>query len=122
MEYILNVDPHTKPRMTIRDKWKNRNCVSAYYGFKDLLVLEAKRVKLPELPSKIELVQFYIPMPESWSKRKKGIMNNKPHQTTPDIDNCNKSIFDCLLKSDSYIYSVKIEKFWSYKGYIRIII
>ncbi len=122
MEYILLVEPHTKPRMTIRDKWKQRSCVSAYYAFKDLINLEANRIKLPKLPAKIELIQFFISMPKSWSKKEKEKMNNQPHMCTPDCDNMLKGVQDTLLDSDSHIYSVKIEKFWAYKGYIRIIL
>ena len=122
LEYILKVEPHTKPRMTIRDKWKNRPCVSAYYAFKDSINFEAKRVKLPQLPDKIELIQFFISMPLSWSKKKRELMNGTPHKQVCDIDNLCKSLYDSLLKSDSHIYSVKIEKFWAEIGYIRIII
>ena len=120
MIYILNVDPHTKPRMTVRDKWKHRSCVDAYYSFKDQLIFESKRVKLPELPDQIKLIEFHIEMPGSWSVKKKKDHYRKPHQQTPDVDNLNKALFDCLLKQDCQIWSVKIEKYWDIEGFILI--
>lgn len=120
MIYVLNINPHTKPRMTISDKWKHRPCVDAYFAFKDELIREAKRVKLPELPSQIKLIEFHIEMPESWSLKKKNEYYRKPHQQTPDIDNLNKALFDCLLKQDNYIWSVKVEKYWDIEGFILI--
>jgi Holliday junction resolvase RusA-like endonuclease len=119
MIYVLNVNPHTKPRMTRSDKWKHRPCVDAYFAFKDELILEAKRIKLPILPEKFS-IEFHIEMPDTWSVKKKNENYRKPHQQTPDIDNLTKSFFDCLLKQDNYIWSIKVEKVWDIEGYIQI--
>lgn len=121
MEYILKVEPHTKPRMTIRDKWKHRECVDDYYFFKDMINIEAQLVDLPPLPGKIELIQFHISMPKSWSQKNIAKMDCTPHQQTPDCDNLLKSIQDSLIKNDCHVYSVKIEKFWAKEGFIKII-
>lgn len=118
--YILNIDPHTKPRMTRSDKWKHRTCVDSYFVFKNKLKFEAKRVKMPMLPGDIELIKFLFPMPKTWSKKKKAEMLGKPHQQTPDVDNCLKAVFDSLLKQDKIIWSVRVEKYWVNEGKIII--
>jgi Holliday junction resolvase RusA-like endonuclease len=110
--------PEPKPRMTRSDKWNQRDCVMRYRAFSDELRLRLGSFKLP---AKIELT-FYVPMYKSWSKKKLDRMNGKPHQQTPDIDNFIKAFLDALVSDDSYVYSVKAEKYWCLDGEERIII
>ncbi len=42
-------------------------------------------------------IMFHIPMPESWSKKKKEKMCFKPHQSTPDLDNLYKAFTDTIF-------------------------
>ena len=70
MRYELLIEPNTKPRMTRADKWKKRPCVVQYREFKDKLRIECKRVGLTTLQPQLESLIFYIPMPDSWSKKK----------------------------------------------------
>ena len=65
-------------------------------------------------------ITFGIPMPESWSKKKKEEMTLTPHKQKPDIDNLLKSILDALFKDDSHIHDIKIKKVWATKGFILI--
>jgi Holliday junction resolvase RusA-like endonuclease len=118
--YNLNINPVPKPRMVNSDKWKNRPSVNHYWAFKNELVLEKKRIGMPCLKDRFEVI-FFIEMPRSWSRKKRDKMNGKPHQQKPDLDNLTKAIKDCLLKEDSQIYSEKAEKLWSEKGLIKII-
>ena len=123
MTYELNITPNTKPRMTRRDKWLNppRSCVKQYWEFKDKLKAECKRVGFVTFEAEIKRLEFHIPMPDSWSKKKKQLMDGKPHQQSPDLDNCTKAGFDSLLDQDNYIYKVEnLAKYWSYEGKIII--
>lgn len=112
----LAITPVPKPRMTRSDSWEKRDCVVKYWAFKD----ELNRLwGDADLPEQIGLI-FIIPMPISWSEKKKNLMDGKPHQQKPDVDNCVKSIFDCLAESDSYIWRVEAAKYWGRKGSITI--
>jgi len=111
------INPQAKPRMTQRDRWRQRPCVMRYRAFKD----EVRRlgIKIPESKAHIT---FYIPMPKSWSREKKFIMLGKPHQAkkSNDIDNLAKSLFDSVFDDDSQIWDVRLTKLWSDVGMISV--
>ena len=112
----IYVDPIGKPRMTQRDRWKKRPCVMRYFAAKD--IVKSHRIEV-DWNNTFELT-FYIPMPKSWSKKRRKEMLGKPHQQKPDIDNLQKFLFDSLLEDDSIIWSLKVEKYWAEKGKIVI--
>ncbi len=62
-KYIIN--PVGKPRMTRRDKWKQRPPVMRYRMFCDEARLHG--IQLPENGAH---VTFVLPMPKTWSKKK----------------------------------------------------
>lgn len=101
-----------KPRMTQRDKWKNRPAVQRYHEFCDsiraAMNLEAK---LKTGPAELNW-ECFLPMPKSWSKKKKLAMAGKPHRQRPDRDNLDKAILDALFEDDSAIAVGRIAKFW----------
>ena len=101
--------------MTQRDKWKKRPCVLKYYAFKDEC-----RLNNVEIPENGALIEFYIPMPKSWSHKKKSKFALTPHRQRPDIDNLMKAIFDAVLIEDSHIWSVYALKFWAFEPRIVI--
>ena len=103
--------------MTRRDKWLDppRPAVGQYRAFADEL-----RLKMGDfiLPDAFDII-FYLPVPMSWSNKKKEAMHNRPHQQTPDRDNLLKAFQDALLKSDAHIYDGRVGKFWTNgPGYI----
>lgn len=110
-----DICPIPKPRQTRRDKWEKRPCVMRYRSFADQC--RAMGMQINEAGSHIV---FVLPMPNSWSKKKKAAMDGLPHQQRPDIDNLCKSVLDALHKDDSYIYNIQLSKFWGQKGKIRI--
>lgn len=107
--------PVPKPRMTQSDRWKKRPVVMRYFAFKD----EIKKHGV-ELPLRGAHVIFVIPMPKSWSKKKKESMVDQYHQQTPDIDNLFKALADAIFESDADICDVRISKIWGNEGKIRI--
>lgn len=112
---ILQIDPVSKPRMTQRDRWAKRPSVVKYYDFCDDLRILWGENKVPE-----ELyIQFNIPMPKSWSKKKRLNMDGKPHQQRPDIDNLVKAFLDALCEDDSYVFFINASKYWSEQGSIE---
>jgi Holliday junction resolvase RusA-like endonuclease len=75
--------------MTQSDRWKPRPVTDRYWEFKDKLkALWGDR----PIPNSMHLI-FYIPMPKSWSGRRRAVMKGKPHQSKPDIDNLGKPLW-----------------------------
>lgn len=115
----ISITPVSKPRMTRADTWKKRPCVVKYWEYKDEL-----RKKISNINLKLEnelFIEFYIPMPKSWSKKKKQSMISKPHQQKPDIDNLIKGVMDALFNEDSHVHTVYGKKIWSDKPSITFI-
>lgn len=126
---IFDVVPMGAVRMTKSDTWKlnpnhtdpkkrQRPAVTKYFAFKTLLQLQAKSVNF-ELGKCIDAV-YLVPMPDSWSKKKKAKMNGMPCENKPDTDNITKAVKDTLRKEDGDIWWEKAEKRWAYKGSIII--
>ena len=65
-------------------------------------------------------VTFIIPMPKSWSKQRKAVMNLQLHEQKPDWDNLGKALSDAVYKDDSKISDIRITKRWGYEGAIII--
>lgn len=111
----VDITPVGKPRQTQSDKWKQRPVVMRYRTFADEL-----RLNYPQsLPDRLELV-FWLPMPKSWSKKKRMGMNHTRHQQKPDIDNLCKAVMDALAEDDSTVWLLKATKYWSTEGAIDI--
>ena len=107
----IKIMPVSKPRMTRADTWKKRPCVTRYWAYKDEL-----NEKIKELDIKVQdelFLEFYMPMPKSWSKKKKLDLLNKPHQQKPDIDNLVKGVMDAIFKEDSHVHTIYAKKIWS---------
>jgi Holliday junction resolvase RusA-like endonuclease len=127
--YLFDVIPMGAPRMTQSDKWKTnpnhpdplkrqRKSVTQYFAFKQLLQLQANKMRF-ELGNALDAV-YLIPMPNSWSNKKKERMNGLPCEVKPDTDNITKAVKDTLRKNDSDIWYEKAEKRWAYNGSIII--
>lgn len=116
MSRTIQVTPMGKPRMTQRDKWAKRPAVVRYRAFCDELRLRMRDFHLSDAIS----LQFVLPMPVSWSKKKRAALNGKPHQQRPDGDNLAKAVLDALYAEDSTIHTLHITKTWGDKGSITI--
>lgn len=107
--------PVAKPRMTQSDKWKKRPETARYWAFKD-----AVREHGLTLPDCNYHVIFTVPMPKSWSKKKRAEMNGKPHQQRPDKDNFEKALLDAVFGEDSHVWDGRATKLWGEVGNIRV--
>lgn len=112
----IDIIPVPKPRLTRRDKWAKRPIVERYYAFANELRLKWGKDELPDTFA----IHFFIPMPDSWSKKKKERMNFTAHQQRPDIDNYLKAFLDALCEDDSYVWRIKATKVWADKGKLII--
>lgn len=112
----INVTPLGKPRMTRSDKWKVRDVVVRYRMFKDALRREA-----PELQGAVDDVVwlvFVLPMPPSWSQKKRIAMVGTAHRQKPDVDNMEKAFLDATMKDDCSVYETHNLKMWGEEGAI----
>jgi len=127
--YLFDVIPVGAVRMTQSDRWKTnpnhpdpkkrqRKAVTQYFNFKNTILWQAKEMNF-ELGQCFDAV-YLLPMPDSWSGKKKERMNGMPCEVKPDTDNITKGIKDALRKNDSDIWYEKAEKRWAYKGSIII--
>ena len=66
------------------------------------------------------LMEFTIPMPKSYSKRKRESLMGMPHENKPDIDNLVKALLDALLKEDSGVHTIIAKKVWGDHGMVVI--
>jgi Holliday junction resolvase RusA-like endonuclease len=127
--YLFDIVPISAPRMTQSDRWRvnpehpdinkrQREVVTKYFAYKNELIRQAKQLNF-EINSVFEVV-FIIPMPNSWSEKKKQKMNGLPCQVKPDTDNLTKAIKDTFCENDSYIWKESAEKRWGHLGSIII--
>ena len=69
---------------------------------------------------------FYLPMPASWSKKKRGAMLHSPHCQKPDLDNLAKAVLDGLqpvIGDDCRVWQFGVlRKLWAEHGGIGITI
>lgn len=116
MPVRIDVVPMGAPRMTQRDRWAKRPVILRYHAFKDEL-----RLKLPgyEIPRALD-IEFGIPMPKSWSKKKRAEKTGTWHDQKPDIDNLCKAFMDTWKdgEDDKVVYALHAIKLWSEDGYI----
>ena len=115
MKILIN--PVAAPRMTRRDRWMKRPCVMRYFAFRDELLKKSSGYTLKD---EISLI-FGIPMPKSWSKKKKERMNLMPHQQKPDLDNLIKAFKD-TFGDDAHVHTYGImRKVWAHEGFVTIV-
>jgi Holliday junction resolvase RusA-like endonuclease len=127
--YLFDVVPMGAVRMTQSDRWKlnpdhvdpkkrQRTAVTEYFAFKNKIKAQAEEMNF-ELPQVLRIV-FLIPMPFTWSEKKKVNNNKTKVLKRPDIDNLVKSFMDALSVEDGYVWKVEAEKRYSFNGSILV--
>ena len=112
---VFEITPCPKPRMTQADKWKRRPPVMRYRAYCDQV-----REAGIELPESHYHVTFVLPMPASWSKKKRAAMAGMPHQSRPDKDNLEKALLDAVFEEDCRVWDGRVTKVWGDVGKIMI--
>jgi Holliday junction resolvase RusA-like endonuclease len=118
---VLPFAPMAKPRQTQRDRWKERPVVVKYRRWADAARAFATRQRF-DFPEAGASIHYRIPMPASWSKRKRVRMEGAPHQQKPDVDNLTKAIMDALLPGgDERVWHLAGQrKTWAVEGSVEI--
>jgi Holliday junction resolvase RusA-like endonuclease len=115
----IEITPVGKPRMTRSDRWKKRAATDKYWQYKDKLCSMIHIA--PGTESDVLSLTFILPMPDSWSKKKKATMDGKPHTQKPDLDNLIKAFKDSLFTDDSMVHEYgPMKKRWGRVGKIVI--
>lgn len=122
---IFEITPQTFVRATVNDRifFKIPRNKLRPAGLKRLMRLEKynqykvdlnalAKAKKFEFPEQGAHVVFHIPVPKSWTKRKKAEMHMRLHQSTPDVDNLTKAMFDAFMSEDKHIADIHITKKW----------
>jgi Holliday junction resolvase RusA-like endonuclease len=115
--------------MTQSDRWKTnpkhndpkkrqREVVTQYFDFKNKIVQQARQMNF-QLPEVLEVV-FLVPMPFTWSEKKKVRNNKKPVKKRPDIDNYVKAFMDAMSNEDGNIWKIIAEKRYAFRGSILV--
>ena len=126
---IMNIKPCPAPRMTKSDKWKTdpnhhdprkrqRERVARYFAFKNEFNAICLRDKI--ILNDVLNICFILPMPESWSKKKKEQYNFTPHKSRPDRDNLLKAVQDASGLEDGHFWDGRTTKLWGFESMIII--
>jgi Holliday junction resolvase RusA-like endonuclease len=121
--FVLNVTPLTWVRVTSNDRiffriprdklrpsgLKRLLRIEKYNDYKLNVAAEAKRVGFV-LPPVGAGVMFYVPVPKSWSKKKKRLAHGTFHGSRPDLKNLLSAWEDSLMSEDKEI------AFYTYLG------
>lgn len=112
-----DIVPLAKPRMTQQDKWKKRPSVIRYRAYCD----ELRRLGVQWRPW--DGFIFRLPMPGSWTLRKKEQMMGQPHEGKPDLDNLIKGVWDALYPdSDAHCHALGPTcKIWASYGSLIVV-
>lgn len=123
---ILNITPITHVRTTQGDRvffripreklrpsgLKRLLRIEKYNNYKISLLAEAK-AKGFKIPHQGASIKFFIPVPKTWSKKKKKQYHQTLHQSRPDLDNLLKAMTDSLCEEDKYIaHYGELAKYW----------
>ena len=94
-----------------------------YNNYKISLLAESKRQKFTIPPAGL-WITFFLPMPKTWSKKKKKIYHGTLCQSRPDIDNLCKSFMDSLVSEDKHIADIRLTKRWVdyHEGWIECVV
>jgi len=120
MRIVIPGPPPGKPRMTQRDKWKQRPEVVRYRQWCDR-VRAAVGDLLPaaERVAEVNWTAYFEP-PPSWSKNRRVAAIGQRHRSKPDRDNIDKALLDCLFRRDERIADGTLRKRWDWNARLEV--
>lgn len=113
---VLNITPQTHVRATQGDRvffriprnqlrppgLKRLLRLERYNEYKLSLSALAKQKNF-KFPDQGACITFFIPVPKTWSQKKKKLYHGTLHQAKPDLDNLLKAATDSLLSEDKVV-------------------
>jgi Holliday junction resolvase RusA-like endonuclease len=124
IKLFIPIIPMGAVRTTQKQKFVDERA-KRYHTYKQQIAFLAKQhIRTPSNCPILAEITFYMPMPQSWSQKKKDRYNGSIHRSKPDIDNLIKGLFDSLnkiaWKDDNQVYEVHCKKMYSYNPGIGI--
>lgn len=127
MEFTFDYKPEAKQRPRFGEKGKVYNPQrKKELGYK-WEAARQMRLQSPERPLESPIsvnMTYHMPMPKSWSQKRKKEQFGKPMTSKPDIDNLMKWSLDVLngiaYVDDKFVSSTCSEKVWDYDGKVHI--
>lgn len=121
---IIDAVPIGAVRMTQRGKWTSTTA-KRYLNYKRVVGYQMRAQCKEPIEGPVSLsVTFYMPVPDSWSGKKKREHLGAPVTVKPDADNLVKGLMDAangiLWKDDNQVTDVTIKKRYAEKGYIEL--
>lgn len=113
LRFTCQGQPLGKPRMTRRDKWAKRACVTKYWRWCDDLRGSAQLKQKLQLdtPHKLSICA-YFQIPRSWTARQLVHLGGTYHTVAPDWDNVAKAVMDALIENDAVVSFGRTCKLW----------
>ena len=120
---VIDIKPKSAPRLTYQGRFKKE--AKKYHEYKNELRLKLNKIELPQFFH----IHFMIPMPKSWSKKKRANHMAQLHMYKPDTDNLLKAFIDSLppsffekfgMNDDKFIAYQSATKWWTEKGCVII--
>lgn len=126
MQLIIPVKPMGAVRMTSRGKWVSESA-KRYLSYKEQIQWEVKKqLRTNEIitgPIDVKMI-FFMPIPKSWSKKKKDQAVGEFHTKKPDADNLVKGVFDSLnklvWKDDNQVCKILAKKIYATEPRIHL--
>lgn len=118
MKIVIPIKPESKGRPRFE---RNGHAYTPQKtrAYEDCVRILARRAVIRPMEGEIYItIHFYLPIPKSWSKRKKQLAMDKAIRptVTPDIDNLAKAILDGLngivYADDKQIVDMTLRKFY----------
>lgn len=128
MQLFIEIEPMGAVRMTQKGKFTNKNAIR-YLNYKNFLKWQAKTQakgqKFEKNPLEVSM-KFIMPVPDSWSKKKRSDAYGRYHMKKPDADNLVKGVFDSLnqivWQDDNQVAKLSAIKVYGDKPGIEVLI
>jgi len=123
----IDCKPMGAVRMTQRGKWVNKSA-QRYLAYKDDVAWQIKsQFNREPIDSPVRvIITFFMPIPKSWTKKRKAQAPGTSHVYTPDIDNLVKGAFDAangiLWEDDKIVSELDARKVYSEEPGISIVL
>jgi Holliday junction resolvase RusA-like endonuclease len=123
--FDFNIAPMGAVRLSRRDAFRpNKNygpsaAALRYFEWKDrfaalvyVAVVDKKLFQLQDLECNVWW-RFYVPIPQSWSMKKRVAHAQRPCRQKPDWDNCAKAVYDAIFVEDKAVWDVRSTTLWT---------
>lgn len=101
---------------------RRREYILNYLEYKRRLKLIFIKSGMGAFPQCNVWFKFFLPMPKSWSRKKRAAHCFQEHQSVPDASNFHKAAEDSCSEKDATNWDYRASKFWidAKDGYIEI--